>query len=108
MTIEARVERAEIEDVGLRIFDIAQTRLAGLACRIGEAGPAEIDRQHTRAGEALRGLDRMLAGAAAGDQHIEAFGILNAAGSARPGTGCAGTSRCAIGWPRDDGLTQRG
>ena len=63
---------AELEDVGLRVFDIVQPKLARLAGGVAEAGQAEVDGEHARAGEALPGFDGVLAGAAAGDQHIEA------------------------------------
>jgi hypothetical protein len=45
---------------------------ASLADRVAKTGAAEIDREHARAREALRRLDRVLSGAAAGDQNVEA------------------------------------
>ena len=72
--VEAAVDRSELENVGLRVFEIGHAKFAGLARRIGEARQAEVDGQHARAGETLRGFDRVLAGAAAGDQDID-FGF---------------------------------
>src|SRR5262249_60495527 len=60
------------EDIGLRILDVANAKRAGLAQREAEAGAAEVDGEYPRARKPLRGLDRVLAGAATGDQHVEA------------------------------------
>src|SRR5215510_2949599 len=70
--VEASPQRADFEDIGLRIFDIGETERARLADRVTKAGAAEIDREHARARKALRRLDRVLAGAAAGDANVEA------------------------------------
>ena len=56
-----------------------QTELAGLALCITQARQAEIDRQHLDALVAARGADRMLAGAAAGDQNLDAGAIVGCA-----------------------------
>ena len=64
--------RLERHDVGLGEFDIGDAELRRLALRIGKAGEAEIDRQHARVGKAPRRVDRLLAGAAAGDQDAAA------------------------------------
>ena len=68
--VEAPLQRAEPHDVGLRVFDV-ETELAGLGHRIGEARPAQIDRQRARALMPLRGQDCVLAGAAARDENVE-------------------------------------
>src|SRR5882757_8646215 len=65
-------KRAELEDVGLRIFDVGDRKLAGLAHGIAEAGEAQVDREHACAAIAAGGFDRAMAGAAARDQHVAA------------------------------------
>ena len=69
--IERAAERAEIEDIGLHIFQPREADLLGLALGVGEACSAEVERNHLRADELTRRHDRMLAGAASGDQHVE-------------------------------------
>src|SRR5262249_28109823 len=70
--IEPACKRPDLEDIGLRILDVANAKRAGLAQREAEAGAAEVDGEYPRARKPLRGLDRVLAGAATGDQHVEA------------------------------------
>src|SRR5262245_65210069 len=68
--VEAAAERAELEDIRLAIFDIAPAELMRLALGIGEAGQAQVQREHGGAGEPLCRLDRVLARAAARDQNV--------------------------------------
>ena len=96
--VEAAPERAEREDVGLAIFDVGAPERARLALGIGEAGEAQIDREHAGAGEPLRGLDRMLAGAAAGDQDVDSR-LAEGLRRWRPATGGAGIDRKAAALP---------
>ena len=92
--VEGPADRAELEDVGLRIFEIGHAQFAGLAQRVGKAGQAEIDRQRARTGKARRGLDRVLPGAAARNQDIE-LDSCRGCGRWRPGICCACTGRTA-------------
>src|SRR5262249_596736 len=62
--IEPACKRPDLEDIGLRILDVANAKRAGLAQREAEAGAAEVDGEYPRARKPLRGLDRVLAGAA--------------------------------------------
>ena len=71
--VEGPADRAQLHDIGLRITQIRQSERAGLSLRIAEAGQAEIDRERIDADEPLGGLDRMLAGPAAGDQDLHAL-----------------------------------
>ena len=59
---------AELQDIGLAETDIAIAKFLGLALAIGQAGAAEIKRQHLRIGIGSGGQDGMQAGAAAGHQ----------------------------------------
>ena len=71
--IEGPADGAQLHDVGLRIAQIRQSERARLALRIAQAGQAEIDRERVDADEPLGGLDRVLAGPAAGDQDLHAL-----------------------------------
>src|SRR5262245_60757723 len=51
---------------------MAETKRARLANGVSEAGAAQVDGKHARLREPLRGLDRVLPGAAAGDEDIDA------------------------------------
>src|SRR6478609_8174330 len=77
--VEALLERAEPHDVGLRIRDVLESKRARLRHRVGEARAAEIDREHPRTLELLRGQDRVLAGAATRDENVEAAGFAEGA-----------------------------
>src|SRR5258706_16481377 len=66
--VENAADRLKLQNVGLRVLDIVQPQLARLSLGVTETGQAEIDGKHLRSCEASRSFDRMLAGAAAGDQ----------------------------------------
>ena len=66
--VEAFGQRAQRQDVGLPVFDVADPELACLARRVGEARQAQIDGQHARIRESPRRADRMPSGAAARDE----------------------------------------
>ena len=70
--IEMTTERRKFEDVGLAVFNIVQTERVGAVFCIAEAGEAEIDCEYARARIAPGHHDGLLAGAATGDQHVEA------------------------------------
>ncbi len=72
--VETPLQRAEPHDVGLCVFDV-ETELACPGCRIGKARPAQIDRERARALMLLRGQDRVLAGAAARDENVQAAAL---------------------------------
>ena len=65
--IEGAAKRCQIQNVGLRIFDAAQTELAGFPSRVSEAWQTEVNRKHARIGKNLRHKHRVLSGTAAGD-----------------------------------------
>src|SRR5262245_53262277 len=69
--IECASERAELENIGLAVADVAPSERARLALGTGETRAAQIHGQHIGAGEPLCGLDRMLARPAACDQEID-------------------------------------
>ena len=69
--VKGSADRAELEDVGLGIFEVGYADFAGLAQRIGKTCQAEIDRQRSSAQKTRRGLDRLLPGATARNQHVE-------------------------------------
>ena len=73
--IEAAPDRAELEDVGLRVFDALGECRRRLALGVTKTAQAEIDRQHAGARIFLRGPGGVPAGAAAGDQNIEVGGL---------------------------------
>src|SRR5580704_17275633 len=77
--VEGPADRAQLQNVGLRIMEIAQSKRARLSLRIAEAGQAEIDREDVGANEPLCGLDRVLTGTAAGDQDFEAVDLAEGA-----------------------------
>ena len=70
--IEMPTERRKLEDVGLAVFDIVQTERVGAVFCIAEAGAAEIDCKYASARVAPGHHHGLLAGAATGDQHVQA------------------------------------
>ena len=98
--VEGPADGAELEDIGLRIFDIGHAQFAGLAQRIGEAGQAEIDRQHAGAGES----------AARSRSHAVRCRSRRSARRARPCRGC-GTGQPGIAlrryWSKRSGCLRR-
>src|SRR4029077_8718809 len=64
---------------GLRIRDVLESKRARLRHRVGKARAAEIDREHPRTLEWLRGQDRVLAGTASRDENVEAPGFAEGA-----------------------------
>src|SRR5262249_32282347 len=48
--VEAAIERPELANIGLRIFDIVKAERERLPFRISEAGETEIDRKDAGAG----------------------------------------------------------
>ena len=64
-------ETAEREDVGLAECDGVGELRRRVAPGGGEARQADVDGEHMRAAIALRDVQRVAAGAAAGDEHVE-------------------------------------
>src|SRR5207302_2721487 len=54
--MEHTPERAELENIGLCIFDVAEAELACLAERVAKAGATEVDREDARVREPPRDL----------------------------------------------------
>ena len=90
--IEAPPDAPELENIGLCKLYVADPELARFARGVAEAGQAEIDRKHVGAGKSLRCFERMLAGATAGDQDIDALHARGLPRSAPAETGCANTT----------------
>ena len=67
--IEAPLERAQREDVGLAELDVVEAPRLHATPRGGEAAPRQVDGQHLGAGVARRGGQRLLSGAAPGHEH---------------------------------------
>ena len=61
----------EAKQVGLGEAEVRLTEVARLAGGVGERAAAEIDGQDLGLGEASRHIERVLAGAAAGDQDLQ-------------------------------------
>src|ERR1700758_2776418 len=68
--IEAAAQRAEFEDVGLRIIHIVQSCLAGFSSRVGETWQADVDGKDLCVGKKLRDFQGMPAAAAAGYEYV--------------------------------------
>jgi len=69
--VETAAERAEPQNVGLPVFDVAEPGLVRLAPGVGQTRHTEVDRENARAGRAPRKIDQLLAGPAAGNQNID-------------------------------------
>ena len=63
--IEPPVERAQLQQVGLGVFDRRHAQFTCLPHGVGEAAFAQVDGQYSRRGELPGCPDRLLAGAAA-------------------------------------------
>ena len=69
--IERSVDRPELEDVGLGVFDSLRQSRGRLPLGVAKAAEAEIHRQHPRVAVLARHLDRVAPGAAAGHENVE-------------------------------------
>ena len=68
--VEAALERAEFQNVGLRVVDPCSERGRSVALGIGQTGDAEVDRRDPGRGELLCDTSGLPAGAAAGDEDV--------------------------------------
>ncbi len=69
--VERPVDRSQVHDVCLRVFDVRQADLAGLPFRIAKTRQAQVDRKHARRRKLLRRCDRFLARAASRNQDVD-------------------------------------
>lgn len=69
--VETAAERAETQNVGVSVFDVAEAGLVRLAPGVGQTCHAEIDCEDARAGRALRKVDQLLTSPAAGNQNVD-------------------------------------
>src|SRR5205814_10609159 len=72
--IEAFGEPAQRQDVRLPVFEVADSELARLALRVGEARQAEIYGEHARTRESPRRADRVASRAATRDEDTRVRG----------------------------------
>ena len=68
--VEGPPDRAEIENVGLGVFDILQRRFPGLASGIGKARPTDVDRENGRLRPSLSDVKGVLTGTASSDENV--------------------------------------
>src|SRR6266536_6663098 len=69
--VERSTDRAEIHEIGLRVFDVREAKLARLPFCVAEARQTQIDSEDARVWKLLGRADRFAAGAASGNQEID-------------------------------------
>jgi hypothetical protein len=81
-SIEGPSKLFQVQNIRLSVFDILQSRFAGLSSRVSEARPADVDRKNARVRKILGDLARVLAGTAAGYENFLARAGFTAVGGA--------------------------
>src|SRR6266536_1831025 len=69
--VERSTDRAEIHEIGLRVFHVREAKLARLPFCVAEARQTQVYSKDARVGELLGRADRFAAGATSGNQEID-------------------------------------
>ena len=70
--IEAPLQRPQLENVGLSVFDVRYSLSAAFPPRVGETGTADVDGENLRPRKSFRRADGMGTGPATGDENLHA------------------------------------